>query len=173
MSRSKETKYLYNAGYFKKSMRFKKNPHRLDKFMDIVKSYNPKKVLDVGCGVGFMVNRMRDEGINAYGTDFTEALVGYWGDSPYFKVAEAEKQPFGDKEFDLVISTDVMEHIHEEDLPYVVEEMKRVGKTVLAFVAVEKKLSKRQLMFHVTNKPLEWWKEHLPGIIVYNSREFE
>lgn len=171
---SQDTRYLYNYYYFRKAGRRHQNKgRRLDALMGIIKSYSPKSVLDVGCGIGNLVLRMRDEGMVAYGTDFAPDLRTYWGDTPYMQVADAKSQPFPDKFFDLVISTDVMEHIPEEDIPAVAEEMKRVGNKVVALVAVEKKLNARQLLFHVTNKPLEWWVEHLPGIDVINSREYE
>jgi ubiquinone/menaquinone biosynthesis C-methylase UbiE len=170
---NQDTKYLYNAGYFKKAAKYIAKPERLDYLTKIVLSCNPKKVLDVGCGVGQLVESVRDRGVDAYGTDFSPALPAYWGDKPYFKVADADKQPFGDKEFDLVISADFFEHVKEEDVEAVAAEMIRVGKRVLAWIAVEKKLNERQLLFHVVNKPLEWWVAKLPGIEVFNSREYE
>jgi len=170
---SQDTLYLYNSRYFSKSARkHQTRGKRLDAIVATIKTCNPKSVLDIGCGVGNLVERLRSEGIVAYGTDFAPPLRDIWGDKPYMQVADAKEQPFPDKFFELVISTDVMEHIHEEDIPAVVEEMKRVGKKVLALVAVEVPLSRRQLLFHVTNKPLEWWKEHLPGIDVLNSRDY-
>jgi len=170
---SSDTRYLYNFYYFRKAFKHQNRGRRLDAIMELIKSCNPKSVLDVGCGVGNLVKRMRDIGIAAYGTDFSPDLRSYWGDNPHLQVAEAKAQPFPDKFFELVISTDVMEHIHEEDIPAVVEEMKRVGKEVLVLVAVEKKLNQHQLLYHVTNKPMEWWVEHLPGVRVLNSREYE
>lgn len=173
---SQDTQYLYNFNYFRKAARrHMAGNERLEKLVNIVLSYKPKKVLDVGCGVGHLVNRLREAGVDAVGTDFSKALGTYWGNTvgKIFFQADATKQPFEDKEFDLVISTDVLEHIPEEDIPMVVDELKRVGKKVVAFVAVEKALNRRQLLFHVTNKPLDWWVDNLPGIEVFNSREFD
>lgn len=168
-----DTRYLYNKRYYVKSRRNQTRLARLDKIVERVMEENPKKVLDVGCGIGYLVEKLRERGVEAYGTDFSTALPHYWGDSPYFKVADAKEQPFGDKEFDIVVSTDVLEHIFKQDVPKVAEELKRVGKKVIIYVAAYKNLSKRQLLFHVTNEPIEWWVENLPGIEVHNSRIFD
>jgi 2-polyprenyl-3-methyl-5-hydroxy-6-metoxy-1,4-benzoquinol methylase len=168
-----DTRYLYNKGYFRKANKFISNPKRLERLADKIMSYNPKTVLDIGCGVGQLVEKLRERGVDARGTDFADALKLYWKDKPYFQVADAKRQPFADKEFDLVISTDVLEHIYEEDLPEVVAEMKRVGRVVLAFPAEGKPQSRRQALFHVTNQPMSWWHAHLPGIEVFNSRDYQ
>lgn len=168
-----DTRYLYNKRYFIKSRRNQTRLNRLDKIVERILEEKPNKVLDVGCGVGYLVDKLREKGIDAYGTDFSPALPNYWGDKDYFQVADAKEQPFGDKEFDLVVSTDVLEHIFKEDVPKVADELKRVGKKVIVWVAAYKKLNRRQLLFHVTNEPIEWWVENLPGIEVHNSREFD
>lgn len=167
-----DTRYLYNKGYYIKARKHQRNALKLDKMMDIIMRVNPKKVLDIGCGVGYLVEKLREAGVDAYGTDFSPALIEYWKGDPHFQVADAKVQPFKDREFDLVVSTDVLEHISEDDIPLVLEEMKRVGKRVIAFVAGYKPLNRRQLLFHVTNKEMGWWVDNLPGVEVYNSRDF-
>ena len=155
---------LYNATYFGRSKKFQKNNNRLEELVNIIKSYNPNRVLDVGCGIGFLVRKLRSLGIEACGTDFAEDLKKfYWGDAPYFLLADAKHQPFLDKEFDLVISTDFFEHIPEQDIDEIITEMQRVGKKVITRPAYEAKLNDRQAMYHVTNKPKEWWENKFNG----------
>jgi len=155
---------LYNKKYFAGSRKFQKDGERLTELAYYIMRTSPKKVLDVGCGLGFLVNKLRDLGVEAHGVDFALALKEFYWDKPWFSISEAKNLPFKDKEFDVVFSSDFLEHLPEENIDVVVSEMKRVGKVVLARVAYEDKLTQRQAMYHLTNKPEDWWKEKLKGV---------
>ena len=133
---------------------------------DIVMKYDPKKVLDVGCGMGTLVRILRQRGVEAYGIDFAEVLPGFYWQEDYFKVAEAQNLAYKDKEFDVVISSDFFEHILEEDIDRVANEMRRVGKKVLARIAYYAELTPKQKVYHVTNKPKDWWESKLKEITI-------
>ena len=168
----KDNRYLYNRQYFKSSKDFQSNKERLEKLVNKIKEYNPRMVLDVGCGMGYLVTRLNEEGIVAMGSDFSPDLrKNFWGDRECFVEGDARKLPFADKEFDLVVSTDFFEHIDEEDIDLVANEMKRVGDTVITFVAdnIGGNLNKRQLQYHVTYKDMDWWKTKLKGIEGFSS----
>lgn len=153
----------YDYQYFKASKYFQLDPVRIRELADIVKSYNPRTVLDVGCGLGGLIKLLRKEGIEAWGTDNAEALKAIWK-ADYFVPASADKQPFPDKKFDVVFSSDFFEHLREEEIEPVRKEMERVGYKVVARIAFESLLSKRRNRYHLTNKPKEWWEEKLPGV---------
>ena len=94
--------------------------------------FNPKKMLDIGCGRGVFLTYARDVGIEAEGFDYS-----LWGiNNPYprckkewLKVHDATQLwPYADQSFDLVTSLDFYEHIYEPDLPFVISEMFRVSK---------------------------------------------
>jgi len=154
---------LYDYKYFMSSRRFQGSKDRLEELVDIVKTYNPTSVLDVGCGIGNLVLKLRELGIKAVGVDSAEDLKLFWK-SDGFYISDASKLPFEDKSFDLVISTDFFEHIPEEKIDSVKSEMLRVGKKVIARVAYQRKLTRRQSQYHVTNKPKDWWEDKLEGI---------
>jgi len=154
---------LYDYKYFMSSRRFQGSKDRLEELVDIVKTYNPTSVLDVGCGIGNLVLKLRELGIKAVGVDNAEDLKLFWK-SDGFYISDASELPFEDKSFDLVISTDFFEHIPEEKIGSVKSEMLRVGKKVIARVVYEDKLTKGQAQYHVTNKPKEWWDSKLEGI---------
>ncbi|HEC65027.1 MAG TPA: class I SAM-dependent methyltransferase [bacterium] len=163
-NKSNSIKHLYHKKYFMQSTGFQIEPTRIRKQTDIIKSYNPKTVLDVGCGLGSIVKLLRSEGIEAYGIDFADVLDEKFWKEKYFSVADANNLPFPNNKFDLVFSSDFFEHIPENEIDRVFSEMKRVGKTVVSYVAVEAKLNSHQRMYHVTNKPREWWEDKLKGI---------
>src|SRR5262249_36252556 len=42
----------------------------------VVKDIGPRTVLDVGCAKGFLVEALRDRGVDAYGLDVSEYAIG-------------------------------------------------------------------------------------------------
>jgi len=95
--------------------------------------FNPKKMLDVGCGRGTVVAYARDLGIEAYGFDFSEWAISDEGRYPRCKrewltVHDATKPwPYPDNSFDFVVALDFWEHIYIDDVGFAVKEMYRVA----------------------------------------------
>lgn len=79
---------------------------------------SPRRVLDVGCGTGYLLRRLargypdceRFEGIDA-APSMIEAAEGGTGDARLsFQVGVAEHLPYPDESFDLVVSTTSFDH---------------------------------------------------------------
>jgi len=89
-----------------------------------------KKVLDAGCGEGFVIERLnKDWAAEFMGLDIEEdALKIAKEKNPQvsFQQASVYQLPFRDKSFDLVILSEVLEHL--EDPAKALEEIKRVAK---------------------------------------------
>jgi SAM-dependent methyltransferase len=87
----------------------------------------PGNVLDVGCGEGRFCRMLRSHGVDAVGIDPTPALIAAArardSSSAYLK-ARAERLPFRDEAFDLVIS--YLSLIDIPDIQAAVPEMARV-----------------------------------------------
>lgn len=97
------------------------------------KMFQPKTMLDFGCGRGTLVAYARKAGIEAVGFDFSEWAVneGRYArcKREWLKVHDATKPfPYPDKSFDLVVGLDIMEHIYLPDLPALISEIRRVAK---------------------------------------------
>jgi ubiquinone/menaquinone biosynthesis C-methylase UbiE len=165
-----KNKYLYDKKYYQASRRFQLNNNRMEEFISLIKESNPTKVLDVGCGIGTLVKKLNQEGLETIGIDFSDELEDFWEGDNFFEM-DAKQIDFPDKSFDVVFSSDFFEHLDEEGVDSVASEMKRVGKRVICFVAdnIGEVLAGRQLRYHLTHKPLAWWKEKLEGIEVYSS----
>jgi SAM-dependent methyltransferase len=95
--------------------------------------FNPRNMLDVGCGRGAFTLAARNEGIEAYGFDFSEYAINNLCPGcrkEWFRVWDATKTPwpYGDESFDLCVALDFFEHLYSEDIPKVADEMYRVAK---------------------------------------------
>lgn len=170
-----DNKHLYNYNYYHQSKNFQTKPERTEKLVEEILKYNPRNVLDVGCGLGAVVNELNERRVRAWGIDFSEDLVDIWHGGPFLYMDAKDMSFWNNREFDLVVSSDFFEHIYEQDIDTVALEMKRVGEKVIAFVADDtgEYLNARQRELHVTHKPLSWWKEKLKGIEVFSSHDYE
>ena len=91
------------------------------------------KILDVGCGKGFLLYEMQllEPSIEIYGFDISQYGLG--NTHPDLKAKlfihrAQEKFPFQDNFFDLVISLGTLHNLHIFELEVAVSEIERVGK---------------------------------------------
>jgi len=98
-------------------------------FLDIAAAHLGHKVLDVGCGDGWLVQEMRRRGYEAIGVDPSPP------DSPYlFKMKATELGALADRQFDSAVSLETFEHVLPEELPAAVQAissvLRRGGKLI-------------------------------------------
>ena len=95
--------------------------------------FEPRNLLDIGAGRGTFIAYARDAGIEAEGFDYSEWALSDEGRYPrckadWLRLHDAtEPWPYEDKSFDLVVALDFLEHIYEDDIPFVIAEMYRVA----------------------------------------------
>lgn len=123
---------------------------------------NPGSVLEIGCARGYTLKRLCDHGVTVGGLDISKHC--------YLTRATDEVQvwditqipwPIKDKQFDLIFSCAVLEHIPENEIENVIEEMARVSKRGLHGIDPgdnDDGFDKT----HCTLKPLGWWASKLP-----------
>ena len=101
-----------------------------------------EKILEVGCGAGFLLNSVKKNFPNAklFGIDLTEKLLEVakkeQSSSISFQNGDATKIPFRDNEFDVLIFKNLLHHVVRETREdskkaafKALQEMKRVLKT--------------------------------------------
>lgn len=100
----------------------------------MLRSINPESILDVGAGEGFTLNKLEQEGIgkNLEGIEYMEEAIEL-GKKLYpnvkIKKGDIYKLPYKDNSFDVIICTEVLEHLDRPD--EALTELKRVTKKYL------------------------------------------
>lgn len=102
---------------------------------DMVERYHlnvNSRVLDVGCGKGFMLHdlRLAVRGINICGIDISDYCLENSMDTvrPFLKKGSCDNLPYPDKSFDCVISIATIHNLYQRGVQRSIEEMIRVVK---------------------------------------------
>lgn len=85
--------------------------------------------IDIGCGEGFLVAELLARGLDAFGFDISSVVVERAnGRKPgRFSDGSALSMPFADASFDIVVSTNCLEHLAPADVPAALREMFRIS----------------------------------------------
>jgi len=92
--------------------------------------FNPKTLLDVGCGTGELVCVLRKLGVDARGLELSQDALALAKAEvkPFLVKADIAKIPFKNDSFEIVVSFDVLEHVERCHLQKVINETVRVAK---------------------------------------------
>ena len=77
-----------------------------------------KKILDIGCSGGILIESLRDQGyINIHGIDISEKAIDVCKTRGIntVLVSPGEATNFSDNEFDVIIASDILEHIEDDN----------------------------------------------------------
>ncbi len=92
----------------------------LERRLDLIRRHVPlegRRILDIGCGIGTFVQRLRQFSPHVYGVDVDQERVRRGATSlPYLAVAVSEHLPFADATFDVVLLHEVLEHVGDDRL---------------------------------------------------------
>lgn len=99
----------------------------------VLKGNKLLKILDIGCGDGvifYLLNKIfKNKNLKLFGIDSSELAIRVAKEknpNAIFKISDIYNLPFEDDYFDLIISSDVIEHVSESEK--MILEIKRVGK---------------------------------------------
>lgn len=123
----------------------------------MVACWSWNRALDVGCGWNEWAKEMRSRhpGREVTGVDFAcpgaDRLVDV-----------TQGLPYPDKHFDVLTAFDMLEHLREADVPFVLAEFARVSRFFVFTIAYRPSLNTWQgENLHPTVRPPEWWREQL------------
>lgn len=133
--------------------------------------YNPKRMIEVGCGMGHRVFACQAVGMDAYGFDISEYAIK---NTPYKNllnsgklwvtdISEDDDRPLPEEgKFDLVIAYDLVEHIGYEKIYKTLENIKKLGsKTFIFSIPFLGDPNLERDPTHKIKEGREWWIERL------------
>jgi len=132
----------------------------------IIEHLKPEKVLDLGCGNGYVVSKLVDKKIDAYGIDITSsAWITKSLVNPQFNILKDRliegsiwDMPFKKNEFDVSFSTTLLEHIPEEMVNQTIKEILKVTKEkTIHYIDTKQPQNQFGYKVHMTIKPVRWW----------------
>ncbi|NRR19242.1 bifunctional 2-polyprenyl-6-hydroxyphenol methylase/3-demethylubiquinol 3-O-methyltransferase UbiG [Brevibacillus sp. MS2.2] len=91
-----------------------------------------KSILDIGCGNGIVTNRLAKKYDRVCAVDISEEALKYVQTEKI--VGSIDKLPFKDEEFDLILISDVLEHLPTEVFEKGIQELQRVTKRYILIV---------------------------------------
>lgn len=105
-------------------------------FFSVVKPLKSKRVLDVGCGEGFTLKKLQERKIGKDNVGIDNSIDAIKIGKKIYPELDLQKGSiydiqFKDGDFDLVLCTEVLEHLDNPDKA--IEEMKRVSSKYLLF----------------------------------------
>lgn len=128
----------------------------------------PKSVLELGAGRNYIVKRLQDAGVSAYGMEISKHcymtraadnfIRGDICETPWFKSSDEVFLEHNDGLFDLCFSCACLEHIPEEFLPAVVREMAKTCQRGLHGVDFGEKDDSFDKS-HISLHDKKWWND--------------
>ncbi len=82
--------------------------------LKIVERLHPKRILDLGCGPGYVARQCEQLGAQVTGTDLVDPETGMMTEFCRFDLSNPEF-PFDPKQFDLIMMMDIIEHLTEPE----------------------------------------------------------
>lgn len=121
----------------------------------IVSDIKPHTVLDAGCAMGFLVEALRDRGVEAYGIDVSEYAISQVREDikPYCRQGSVT-DPLPDR-YDLIVSIEVLEHLPTEDA---IRAVANLCSATSDFLFSSTPVDYQEIT-HLNVQPPEWWTE--------------
>lgn len=127
---------------------------------DVVSLPKGSRILDIGCGVGTLVDSFHKLGYKATGVDVnSQAITNNIAKKHCLLVKNTNKLDFNNRYFNLVVSREVLEHIPLKDIDSCITEWDRVsrGQMVHIIAVKERGPSAENDPAHCNVQTEQWW----------------
>ena len=125
-----------------------------DRISNFITTQNPKSILDFGCGKGTMGNLLKKSYPNMLVHSYDPAIKEY--------------ESIPNSRYDMVITTDVLEHLYEDEIAGIFEEILKLDPSSMYHVICHR-LAYAKLPdgsnAHKTVQSPEWWADRLKQIL--------
>jgi 2-polyprenyl-3-methyl-5-hydroxy-6-metoxy-1,4-benzoquinol methylase len=140
---------------------------------EIVRSLNPRTVLDVGCAVGFLADALWKRGVQAHGIDISEYAISKVPEAlkPFCRVCSATDPLPEDfpRSYDLITCIEVLEHVAEHDAKAVIKNIAAETDCVL-FSSTPDDLDEPT---HVNVHPVTYWLALFAEVGFFSDLNFD
>lgn len=157
---SQELAAQYDAAYFEHGLGepYRRGDGHWETFFGrvadfIVAEYAPRTVLDAGCAIGFLVEALRDRGVDARGFDISDYAISQVPEQlkPYCTLGSVTDEIEGT--YDLITCIEVLEHLPPADAERALDNLSRRTDRILFSSSPDDDREPT----HVNLKPLEAW----------------
>jgi SAM-dependent methyltransferase len=135
----------------------------------IVADIRPARVLDAGCGFGFLVEALRQRGVEAFGVDVSPFAISQVHPSvqPYCRAGSIVDGLDGT--FDLIVTIEVVEHVPARDAERAIASFcARANDILFSSTPFD-----RKELTHVNVQPPEYWAEQFARHGFYRDVDFD
>lgn len=128
-------------------------------------AWQPRFVVDFGCGGNQFLRELRRRGIDGLGIDFANPDADI--------AAPMHCVPLAGGIADVVTSFDALEHLLPDDVDPVLAEMRRVGRLAgrfgLSICTRPSRITVNGQNLHPTVRPLDWWIDRIARVGIVDS----
>jgi 2-polyprenyl-3-methyl-5-hydroxy-6-metoxy-1,4-benzoquinol methylase len=126
-----------------------------EQFADaVLDSYNVTSVLELGCGTGRLLYPYHERGIDVHGVDLSSVAKDISRlPADRFEIHDLTEPYTPEQKYDLVLCTEVLEHIPSEASDTLIESICRSGDMAIVTAAPPEQGGTH----HVNEQPFEYW----------------
>lgn len=135
----------------------------------LVGDIGPRRVLDAGCGFGFLVEALRQRGVEAMGIDVSGYAISQVHPSIQSYCRQGSITDDLDGSYDLIVTIEVLEHIPPGDTARALDNMcAHTGDILFSSTPFDHKE-----LTHVNVQPPEYWAEQFARHGFYRDVDFD
>ena len=129
----------------------------------ILRQVRGRRVLEVGCGRGWLATRMADVATEVTASDIVLAGATTASDTVTFEEASVESLPYADNSFDVVVCTHTLEHV--QNLALALSELRRVAAEHVIIVVPKERPYRYSFNLHLHFFPYPWSWQAVAGVV--------